>query len=187
MLRAFVVVLALLAASTASARVEFGQTIVGGDEGAEFAARCPNFTNLVGIDLYTRDDVDAVQLICATAYGPAELGPIETVGAPIGGRAEGANRTRLLCAGATPVVTGAYIRAEIRATSGVNNIHLFCGVAGDNPRPAAAPTAVFDGPAYQRGFEGSFAGEDKRTQHCQKNSSPWACADRAPAGSTASP
>jgi hypothetical protein len=169
MLRAFVIVMAFFAAVTASARVEFGQDIVGGDEGTPFTARCPNFTNLVGLDLFTRDDVDAVQLICASAYGPGELAAIETVGAPIGGRADGANRTRLLCAGATPVVTGAYIKAEIRATSGVNNIHLFCGVAGANASPAAQPLAVFDGPPSRPTGFSKFGQEVERTQHCQKN------------------
>jgi hypothetical protein len=169
MLRAAVIALAFLTAVAASARVEFGQDIVGSDEGTPFTARCPNFSNLVGLDLYTRDDVDAVQLICASAFGPTELGPIEKVGAPIGGRVAGANHTRLLCAGSTPVVTGAYILAEIRATSGVNNIHLFCGVAGINPQPASEPSAVFDGPAFKHGFLDRFGGEDRRTQHCQKN------------------
>lgn len=153
------------AAGTAFARVQFSQNVVGELEGEEFRVTCPMGENLVGLDLYTRDDIDAIRPICASAYGPAELGPPKFVGEPVGGRAHDANHTRLLCAGSTPVVIGAYIRAEIADTSGVNNVHLYCGVAGENMDMPAAPLARFDGPAYRGGWHG----EDMATQRCQKN------------------
>ena len=157
--------LPLLLAGAAFASAQFSQSIVGGFEGEEFRATCGLGENLVGLELYTRDDIDAIRPICATAYGPAELGPLQFVGEPVGGRAQGANYTRLLCAGSTPVVIGAYIRAEIAKTSGVNNVHLYCGVAGENVEMPEAPLARFDGPPYRGGWHG----EDKATQRCQKN------------------
>lgn len=159
------VAIPLLLAGAAFASAQFSQSIVGDLDGEEFRVTCGLGENLVGLDLYTRDDIDAIRPICASAYGPAELGPLEFVGEPVGGRAQGANHTRLLCAGSTPVVIGAYIRAEIAKTSGVNNVHLYCGVAGENVDMPAEPLARFDGPAYRGGWHG----EDKATQRCQKN------------------
>jgi|CXWL01.1.fsa_nt_gi hypothetical protein len=160
------------AAGTAFARVQFSQNVVGELDGEEFRVTCPMGENLVGLDLYTRDDIDAIRPICASAYGPAELGPLNVVGEPVGGRAQGANTTRLLCAGATPVVIGAYIKAEIHKTSGVNNVHLYCGVAGENSEMPAEPLARFDGPKFG-GVGGMFksfgAPDDEATQRCQKN------------------
>jgi hypothetical protein len=168
---ALLTVLMTAAAGTAFARTQFSQNIVGKLEGEEFRVTCPMGENLVGLDLYTRDDIDAIRPICAAAYGPTELGPFNFVGEPVGGRAQGANTTRLLCAGTTPVVIGAYIRAEIHKTSGVNNVHLYCGVAGANLEMPPEPLMRFDGPGYDSttGLFVSFHGEDQATQRCQKN------------------
>jgi hypothetical protein len=145
---------------------------VGRDEGSEFVARCPQFSDLVGIDVYSRDDIDAVRPVCATAFGATAVGEAQPLGAPLGGSPDGANYTRLLCGGERPVVTGAYVNAEFDATSGVNNVHLFCGVAGDNPSPRATPDAAFDGPVYvkEQGVFVRFREEDANaTAHCPRN------------------
>lgn len=144
---------------------------VGRDEGSQFVARCPQFSNLVGIDVYSRDDIDAVRPVCATAFGATSVGEAQPLGNPIGGNPNAGNYARLLCGGERPIVTGAYVNAEIDATAGVNNVHLFCGVAGDNPNPAGVADAIFDGPVHVKDqFFTRFREEDVRaTAHCPRN------------------
>lgn len=158
-----------------SAHADWSLAPVGGDEGSPFELRCPNFANLVGVDIYSRDDIDAVRPVCATAFGPTEIAAPETPLAPAGGRAEGANYTRLLCPSEKPAVVGAWIRSEDAATSGVNNIRLHCGIVGANEEGSAIDGPSFDGPAFGgSGGHGtiwgsSFAGQTIDSIGCPKN------------------
>lgn len=162
------IALALALASAPCANAEWQLASVGGDEGTPFALRCPVATNLVGLDIYSRDDIDAVGVVCASAYSPTEMGTVVTGDAPMGGAVKGANHSRLLCAGATPVVTGAYIKAEIDATAGVNNVHVYCGVAGNHE--VGELMDRFDGPVYKTsGIFPGFSGIAEATAHCPRN------------------
>src|SRR5215203_5498807 len=84
---------------------------VGGRGGEQFVARCPQGRYLVGLELRTGDDVDAIRPLCAVAYGPREAGGAEIFPTSYGGDG-GDNMIRLVCPGKTPVVTRMNVQAE---------------------------------------------------------------------------
>src|SRR3979411_1443065 len=58
---------------------------VGGSGGGHLAARWPQGQIFTGVGTLTGDDVDAIRLICVTAYGPADAGPNVVGGESFGG------------------------------------------------------------------------------------------------------
>ncbi len=116
---------------------------IGGIGGRQFVARCPQGQLLTGFELRTGDDVDAIKIICVTAYGPADVGPLVTGGERFGGN--GGGPRQLLCPRDAPIVTGVDVNWAGQQTPIVNGIHLFCGVAATTQTPSQFPAAVFDG------------------------------------------
>ena len=129
---------------------------IGGDGGGQFIARCPQGQFLAGLELRTGNDVDAIRVICVTAYGPADVGPLVAGGESFGGNGEGLGTVQLLCPRDGPIVTAMYVRYEGADTHIVNNIHLFCGAAAINQKQTEFPAAVFDGPKASPGQPNLF-------------------------------
>jgi hypothetical protein len=121
---------------------------IGGDGGNQFVARCPQGQFLTGFDLRTGDDVDAIRPICVTAYGPADVGPLVPGGTSFGGN--GGGPRQLLCPKDAPIVTGMFVGSQGDDSMIVNQIHLFCGIAAATQQPSQFPSAVFDGPQFER-------------------------------------
>lgn len=124
---------------------------VGAQEGGARWAECPPFRNLVGLEVYSRDDIDAVRPVCAEAVvSGTEIRIVDPapVGAAIGGRADGANLSVLRCPPEAPIVTGAEIGVEADATAAVNSIRLEC--AGAGPNAARATGGSFAAPPFER-------------------------------------
>lgn len=149
--------------------------IVGAREGAQSSARCPALSNLVGLEVYSRDDIDAVRPICASAlaaYGQEKTaGALENAaayGEPIGGVAAGANLTVLRCPPEAPIVTGAEIDTEDDATTAVNGVRLECGVAGANPIANLVRGGAFAAPVYETPGM-SFSGRGAGTASCPRS------------------
>ncbi|MEP7147544.1 MAG: hypothetical protein ABI857_01495 [Acidobacteriota bacterium] len=128
---------------------------IGGSGGAnQFVLRCPESRHLTGFELRVGDDVDAIQPICVSVYGPAELaGPPEPYYANWGG-----NR-QLVCPRDFPVVTGMYVRAVGDVAVVVHQISLICATAAAVPerKYSQGPKPGFIGPgAYGKSVEGRF-------------------------------
>jgi len=140
----------------AQAQTDAVLTPIGGGGGGQFSARCPQGRHLIGFELRTGDDVDAIRPLCAVAHSPREAGPVEPYPNSFGGDGGGDMR-QLVCPGAAPVVTGMYVGYEGKTTV-VNNIHLVCGVAAETQTSSELQSAVFNGPAYV-GPSNSFKGE----------------------------
>jgi hypothetical protein len=123
---------------------------MGGGGGDKFVARCPQGQFLTGLKLRTGDWVDAIRPLCVTAYGPADVGPIESSPLDVvipphmfGGN--GGDLRQLICLSDTPIVTGMSVYAE-GITVTVNSIDLFCGNAATTQRaPSKDPSAQFNG------------------------------------------
>lgn len=146
-LRKYSGVLAALSFCALSAHAQTDQMLppTGGPGGGQYTARCAAREILTGFDLRTGDDVDAIKPLCMAVRGPSEAGPIDPYPSQFGGN--GGGPRRLVCPGNTPLVVGMAVLAEGVQTLIVNNIHLFCGPALANQKPAANPTVVFDGPS----------------------------------------
>jgi hypothetical protein len=125
---------------------------LGGDGGGKFIARCPQGQLLTGFQLWTGDDVDAIRVICVTASGPADVGPLVAGGEYFGGNGGGARY--LLCPKDAPIVTGMEIGAVGADTVVVHDIHLWCGVAASTQTPGESPTAEYNGPPFTKGKSG---------------------------------
>lgn len=144
---------------------------LGGSGGGQFIARCQQDQLLTGFELRTGDDVDAIRPICATAYGPATIGPLVTGAFSYGG--DGGAPRQLLCPGDQPIVTGLAIGSEGVDTIIVNNVHLFCGLAAATQTVSDFPSAVFDGPTYKPsdpplffGVGGDYATTGNQMERC---------------------
>ena len=124
------------------------QRWIGGTGGERFAAYCANGQVMAGVEVWTGDDVDAIRPLCALAYGPTQLGPIEPFNRKFGGDGGGSNQ-KLICPPEAPVVLGLYATMEGEATPIINSIRLRCGVVA----PVQAPTLVngpfFEGPTIE--------------------------------------
>ena len=112
---------------------------IGGGGGGEFVARCPQGQFLTGFELRTGDDVDAIRVICATAFGPADVGPPVPGGISFGGTG-GGDPKPLVCPPNAPIVTGMYVFAWGEKTVTVSNIGLFCGLAATTQTTSESPT-----------------------------------------------
>ena len=124
---------------------------IGGRDGGQFVARCPQGQLLKGFQLLAGDDIESIRPICVVAYGPAEIRQISQFVQAFGGPESPGSTSGLLylvCPSDAPIVTGMYIRSE-GVTEVVNNLHLFCGVAAPAQSPTEFPAAVFDGPYAQ--------------------------------------
>jgi hypothetical protein len=119
---------------------------IGGLRGGAFIARCPQGRLLTGVDLRVGDDIDAIGPICTVAYSARERGVLEFFPTRIGGTGGGGD-VQVLCPKENPVVAGIFIRAEGVRTITVNNVHLFCGVAGPTQSLSPSPSARYDGPS----------------------------------------
>jgi len=143
---------------------------IGGNGGGQFNARCAQGQFLVGLELRTGDDVDAVRPLCAISYGGSEVGPTQRYPQRFGG--DGGGRTvSVLCPAAFPLVTALYVQYE-GATIVVNKIHLFCGNTVANQVPSDVPGAVFDGPDNhpEGGPFASFIVVGENSQRCRTGS-----------------
>jgi hypothetical protein len=144
---------------------------IGGGGGGQFQAPCPAQQNLVGFEMRTGDDVDAITPACAKSTGPSDISGLhlsnganpglvagstqpnqpngdlyaEWVTAPGWYGGPGGSYQRLLCPAETPVVIGLDVSAQGQRTVVVHNIHVFCGRAVASQSAAANPSAVFDG------------------------------------------
>src|SRR5947209_15367396 len=107
---------------------------IGGDGGGKFVGRCPQGQFLTGLELRSGDDVDAIKVICVTAYGPADVGPLAVGGERFGGDG-GGNVEQLVCPKESPIVTGMYVRAWGEETLIVRSIGLYCGAAATTQKP----------------------------------------------------
>src|ERR1700687_2437630 len=117
---------------------------VGGSGGGAFVARCPQGQFLTGFALRTGNDVDAIRVICVTAFGPADVGPPVPGGISFGGTG-GGDPTPLVCPANAPIVTGMYVFAWGEKTVTVSNIGLFCGLAATTQTTSESPTVEFYG------------------------------------------
>ena len=121
------------------------QRWIGGTGGEDFAAYCSNGQVMAGVELWTGDDVDAIRPLCAVAYGPTQLGPIEPFPRKFGGDGGGSNQ-RYLCPPQMPVVLGIYAKMEGEATPIINSIWLRCGIVAPQQAPTLLEGPGFDGP-----------------------------------------
>jgi hypothetical protein len=134
---------------------------IGGSGGGLFQGRCPQGQLLAGVELRTGDDVDAIRVICVTAYGPADVGPNVVGGENFGGNGAGLGTVQLLCPKDAPIVTGMHVFSTGK-TEVVNTVWLFCGLAATTQTPSESPAAVFKGSLYS-GYEIHFS---EATQRC---------------------
>ena len=154
----------LLVAVSVSAQTDAVLPPIGGDDGTQFVARCPQGQHLTGFELLVKQDINAIRPLCFTAYGPADPGPVELyptsfgeplrdpLAAQIAGQLE---KKQVVCPRDAPVVTSMYVRWEGVHTLSVNNIHLYCGVVAASQTPSQYPAAVYDGPLARK-REGTF-------------------------------
>ena len=140
---------------------------IGGRGGAQFISHCTGNDLLTGFDLRAGDDIDAIRPLCVTAYGPRDTsappltkgsGLVTTIKSPLGEKFDavklengwyggtGGRLANVICPVDTPIVIGMYVRSEGVKTFTVNNIHLFCGIAGPSQEQSEFPSAVFDAP-----------------------------------------
>lgn len=157
----------LLTAVPAFAQADAVLPPLGGSGGGQYIARCNSGQYLTGFQLRTADDVDAIRPLCVSIYGPEEVSRFEPYRSYLGG--DGGGQREVLCPTNTPVVIGLRIGWEGWATSVVNNIHLFCGLAATSQTLSEFPSAVFDGPIVGRepGPGGRFSGAPNfRSQRC---------------------
>jgi hypothetical protein len=142
----FVFVPAAMLFCVLSAQAQTDATLppVGGGGGGQFVARCPQGQFLTGFELRTGDDVDAIRVICVTAFGPADVGPPILGGISFGGTG-GGNPQPLVCPPNAPIVTGMYVWAWGETTVTVSHIGLFCGQAATTQTTSEFPTVSFSG------------------------------------------
>ncbi len=139
---------------SAQAQTDVKLNSIGGDGGSRFVARCPQGQLLTGVELRAGDDVDAIRPLCVTAYGPADVGPFQPYMPGIPGfnqtfyGGDGGSRVDLACPRGFPIITGMYVRAEGKEIISVNNIHLFCGIAGTTQENEV--DANFDAPEVEQ-------------------------------------
>jgi hypothetical protein len=138
--------------------------LIGGDGGGFFSARCQQGQLLSGFELWTGDDVDGIRPICVTAYGRAEVGRVEVYPSKFGG--DGGSTRQLICPQESPIVVGMYILWEGLRTQTVNNIHLWCGLAGTTQKLSLNPNVAFDGPRSRRESFDPLIKWDEATQYC---------------------
>lgn len=138
--------------------------LLGGEGGGFFSARCPQGQLLTGFELRTGDDVDAIRPICVVAYGRAEVGRLELYPSKFGG--DGGSARQLVCPHESPIVVGMYILSEGLRTPTVNNIRLWCGLAGATQKLSLNPNAAFDGPRSRRKRFDPLIIWDEATQYC---------------------
>ena len=167
----------LFFALAAQAQTDVRLPPIGGGGGGVFYYHCPAGKLLTGVELRTGDDVDAIRPICVVAYDAISVARL----IPYPSTLDGANR-QLVCTDRltppihiplAPIVIGMSIRSEGK-TEIVNNIHLFCGIAGPPPRfvgygeemqkaiqmnELEPPTVGFDGSAND--YPGQYG-----TQNC---------------------
>lgn len=117
---------------------------LGGPGGAPFEARCGPGRSLVGVEIRTGDDVDAIRPVCGRRSPPNQMLDIAAEGPFRGG---GSNPVRsVLCPSALPRVRGLYAYIEGDKTVIVNSIHLSCESAYGTSTGRTAVDAAFDGP-----------------------------------------
>lgn len=138
-----------LAAQRTAPRVN-GLPQIGGSGGGEFSDDCPDGAVLTGLALHTGDDVDAVQALCLGRDLSRKIDK------PFHGGPGGGKLAVLLCPPTTPAIIALDVAAEGQDTVIVNNIHIYCGIIGNNPSRPRYPDAVFDGPPY-KASSGLFA------------------------------
>jgi hypothetical protein len=114
---------------------------VGGPGGNAFVARCPQGRFLTGFELRTGDTVDAIRPICVAAYGPNEIGPLQSYPSKFGG--DGGGIQQLVCPSDAPIVIKMDIGWAGKEIFSVSYIGLFCGVAGVTQTPSKFPTVKF--------------------------------------------
>ena len=156
---------------------------LGGPGGGNFEEMCPDDQNLIGFDLRTGDDVDAIRPICVLAYAPNLGGNYQAIvpsggwqggsggggqtwgGAGWHGGSGGGQSNQVVCPPDKPVVLGIKVYAEGQDTLVVNTISVFCGLAQAYVQPfPAAPSAVFDAPHYNN--HGHFSGVLSASENC---------------------
>lgn len=143
---------------------------IGGEGGGQFMAPCPQGEVLSGLELWTGDDIDAIQPICI----PAHAGQFQSYPVKFGGEG-GVGPLQVVCPNEAPVIVGMEIGAEGVHTITVNNIHLYCGRAVATVQRPAYAAAVFDAPRAKPdcGFLGTNCDPPQRktaTQWCPEGS-----------------
>lgn len=159
-----------------AAFAERATPVVGAQEGGAFEARCPARSNLVGLEVYSRDDIDALRPICASLVARYDANGEQTIetpspaGDPVGGAAAGANLTVLRCPPEAPIVTGAKIGIESDNTYAVNAITLECGGGGTNAIGSLMTGGTFTAPRYDTGGGLSgFSGVYEKVASCPRS------------------
>lgn len=143
---------ALLAASlvatfSSSAFADQYVDMVGGPGGGKFEEHCAGQDILVGLELRTGDDVDAVRPLCAPAYGAAGRGPVTRL--TWHGGEGGGNYVDLLCPEDLPAIQGIFIYSEGLETEVVNTVWLQCDHANGDGQLHAYKMQSFQGPTIE--------------------------------------
>ncbi len=152
--------------------------ILGGPGGGSFEEQCGAGQNLLGFELRTGDDVDAIRPVCAATYAESQVAaPVVGVSAQDGswrGGPGGGQRHVLLCPDHNPIVLGMEVYAEGADTVIVNSIALYCGNAVSGAQTVSSyPSAVFEAPQYK--MKGGFLQGADPTPHTEGD-------DRCPMG-----
>ena len=144
---------AMLMASASHAQPDATLPPIGSYRSVHFVGRCGPGQLLHGVDLTVGDDVDAIRPLCAIAYGPSQLGPVQVYAERFGGQERSLldtqllgrlSQRRLVCPPESPVVIGMKVGTQGRSAV-VNNVHFYCGVAGTAQTKGTHPTVVFNG------------------------------------------
>lgn len=125
----------LFSVLSAQAQTDAELPLIGGAGGGPFTARCPQGQFLTGFELRTGADIDAIMPMCITAYGPADIGPLQPYKTRFGG--DGGGPTPLLCPRDRPVVIGMYVfgGGDNDRSTIVRSLRLYCGTATTTQRP----------------------------------------------------
>ena len=142
---------------------------IGGDGGIHFNARCSQGKLLTGFQLRAGDDIDAIQPMCVTAYGPAETGRADPPSSSSYG-GDGGSLVNLFCPKEAPIVIGLHILSEGTEIVTVNSIGLFCGLASSTQTRTEWLNAVFNAPqttiSQTAGIDGGVIYHGDRKQFC---------------------
>jgi hypothetical protein len=164
-------IMCLYISVTSNIHAEAYLPAIGGSGGGQFKVPCPQGQNLMGFELRTGDDVDAIRPVCVISYGPIKFNAPPVTSAWSGG--PGGQFAQLLCPAQTPVVIGLFVAAEGVDTIVVNNIHLYCGQAASTQTKEIYPSEIFDAPGYTPspawlgiGIDGNLAHESRKQQRC---------------------
>jgi hypothetical protein len=137
----------LIAMLSSSAFADQYVDMVGGPGGGRFEEHCPGQEILVGLELRTGDDVDAVRPLCAPAHGAAARGPVSRL--TWHGGEGGGNYVDLLCPEDLPAIQSIFIYSEGLETEVVNTVELTCDHANGDGQVHAYKMQSFQGPVIR--------------------------------------